>query len=252
MIVGLFRRSAKGFGFVRPHTLDRQDRPDLYPARGHARRLERRRSRRQDHQAVAARGDERRRAGSSRCWRGPRASSSGPTSRPATPASSRSTARRSASRSRWAIPGPRGPGPATRSRSRSSATRRPISRARGSSIEILGQRGQPGVDTLTVIRAFNIPDTFDEDVLEEAREQAKLFDEAEIGTRLDLRALPTVTIDPATARDFDDAISLSRDEQGHWSLAVHIADVSHFVRPGSRARPRRPGTAARASICPTA
>ena len=47
--------------------------------------------------------------------------------------------------------------------------------------EILGQRGQPGVDTLTVIRAFNIPDTFDDEVLDEAREQAKLFDEAEIG-----------------------------------------------------------------------
>ena len=47
--------------------------------------------------------------------------------------------------------------------------------------EILGQRGQPGVDTLTVIRAFNIPDTFDEEVLDEAREQAKLFSETEIG-----------------------------------------------------------------------
>ena len=99
--------------------------------------------------------------------------------------------------------------------------------------EILGPRGQPGVDTLTVIRAFNIPDTFDEEVLDEAREQAKLFDEAEIGKRLDLRDVLTVTIDPATARDFDDAISLSRDEKGYWSLGVHIADVSHFVQAGS-------------------
>jgi ribonuclease R len=99
--------------------------------------------------------------------------------------------------------------------------------------EILGRRGQPGVDTLSVIRAFDIPDTFDEAVVDEAREQAKLFDEDEIGARLDLRDLRTVTIDPATARDFDDAISLSRGEEGHWSLAVHIADVSHFVRAGS-------------------
>jgi ribonuclease R len=99
--------------------------------------------------------------------------------------------------------------------------------------EILGQRGQPGVDTLAVIRAFVIPDTFDESVLDEAREQAKLFDEGQIGGRIDLRGLPTVTIDPATARDFDDAISLSRDRQGHWALVVHIADVSHFVRAGS-------------------
>jgi ribonuclease R len=99
--------------------------------------------------------------------------------------------------------------------------------------EILGQRGQPGVDTLSIIRAFNIPDTFDEAVLGEAREQARLFHEAEIGNRIDLRGELTVTIDPATARDFDDAITLSRDEQGYWNLAVHIADVAHFVAPGS-------------------
>jgi ribonuclease R len=99
--------------------------------------------------------------------------------------------------------------------------------------EILGERGKPGVDTLTVIRAFNIPDTFEAAALDEARQVAKGFDESEIGTRLDLRALPTVTIDPATARDFDDAISLARDERGHWTLGVHIADVSHFVRSGS-------------------
>jgi ribonuclease R len=99
--------------------------------------------------------------------------------------------------------------------------------------EILGRRGQPGVDTLAVIRAFNLPDTFDEAALDEAREQAKRFDEAEIGRRLDLRQRLTVTIDPATARDFDDAISLTRDPDGSWDLAVHIADVAHFVRSGS-------------------
>ncbi len=96
-------------------------------------------------------------------------------------------------------------------------------------VEVLGPHGQPGVDTLSVIRAFNIPDTFDEDVLDEAREQAQLFDETVIGSREDLRSSRTVTIDPANARDFDDAISLARDEKGHWSLSVHIADVAHFV-----------------------
>ena len=109
----------------------------------------------------------------------------------------------------------------------------PYREGEGVIVEILGQRGQPGVDTLSVIRAFNIPETFDEAVLEEAREQAHLFDEAEIGTREDLRELQTVTIDPRGARDFDDAISLSRDENGNWSLGVHIADVAHFVRTGS-------------------
>ena len=99
--------------------------------------------------------------------------------------------------------------------------------------EVLGARGEAGVDTLTVIRAFNIPDTFDDDALEEARLQAKAFSEEEVGGRTDLRETLTITIDPATARDFDDAISLSRDERGFWSLGVHIADVSHFVKPGS-------------------
>src|SRR5918998_859137 len=99
--------------------------------------------------------------------------------------------------------------------------------------EVLGPRGQPGVDTLTVIRAFNIPDTFDDETLDEARRQAKLFSEDDIGNRLDLREVLTVTIDPGNARDFDDAITLSRDEEGFWNLGVHIADVSHFVRPGT-------------------
>jgi ribonuclease R len=97
--------------------------------------------------------------------------------------------------------------------------------------EVFGPRGTPGVDTLGVIRAFNIPDVFDESVLDEARAQARGFDEAKVENRLDLREVLTLTIDPATARDFDDAISLSRDDHGFWSLGVHIADVSHFVRP---------------------
>ncbi|MDG3007001.1 ribonuclease R [Paludisphaera mucosa] len=99
--------------------------------------------------------------------------------------------------------------------------------------EILGERGAPGVDTLTVIRAFNIPDVFPDSALDQARELAKGFHEDDVAGREDLREVLTVTIDPATARDFDDAISLSRDEKGYWSLGVHIADVSHFVRPGS-------------------
>jgi len=99
--------------------------------------------------------------------------------------------------------------------------------------EILGARGAPGVDTLAVIRAFNIPDSFDDTTLDEARRQAKLFSEDEIGDRLDLRKTLTVTIDPASARDFDDAITLARDERGYWNLGVHIADVSHFVPTGS-------------------
>ena len=109
----------------------------------------------------------------------------------------------------------------------------PVRMGEGVITEVLGPRGQPGVDTLTVIRAFGIPDEFDASVLDDARHQADHFHEDELGSRLDLRDQLTVTIDPATARDFDDAISLDRDEKGHWRLGVHIADVSHFVRTGS-------------------
>ena len=130
---------------------------------------------------------------------------------------------------------------------------RPYLEGEGVITEILGPRGQPGVDTLCRHPGLQHPRHFDEDVLDEAREQAKRFDEDDDRQdRLDLRDVLTVTIDPATARDFDDAISLSRDDNGYWSLGVHIADVSHFVRPGIGARPRRRGTAGRASICPTA
>ncbi|MFO1020166.1 MAG: ribonuclease R [Planctomycetales bacterium] len=99
--------------------------------------------------------------------------------------------------------------------------------------KVLGERGAPGVDTLTIIHQFDLPDEFPEEVLTEARNEADRFDETELGDRLDLTKELIVTIDPADARDFDDAISLKRSEDGHWHLGVHIADVAHFVQPGS-------------------
>lgn len=98
--------------------------------------------------------------------------------------------------------------------------------------KVLGHRGDPGIDTMTVIHSLGLPHEFDESVLEEARQQADAFDENEHGDRLDLTKETIVTIDPATARDFDDAISLRRDRRGHWQLGVHVADVAHFVTPG--------------------
>jgi ribonuclease R len=96
--------------------------------------------------------------------------------------------------------------------------------------EVLGAKGQPGVDTLSIIKEFGLPEEFPDDVLEAARQEAEAFDES-IGTRLDLTGETIITIDPVDARDFDDAISLSRPKNGHWKLGVHIADVSHFVKP---------------------
>jgi ribonuclease R len=96
-------------------------------------------------------------------------------------------------------------------------------------IEVLGAKGAPGVDTLSIIREFGLPQEFPDDVLEESRQQAEAFDES-LGDRLDLTGETIITIDPVDARDFDDAVSLTRLENGHWRLGVHIADVAHFVR----------------------
>src|SRR6185503_3480431 len=98
---------------------------------------------------------------------------------------------------------------------------------------VLGAKGEPGVDLLSIIHEFNLPDEFPPEVLHEAARQAELFDEADLRGRLDLTNETIVTIDPFDARDFDDAISLKRNEAGHWVLGVHIADVAHFVKRGS-------------------
>ena len=98
--------------------------------------------------------------------------------------------------------------------------------------EVLGQRGDPGVDTLTVIHSLGLPNEFEESVLEDARLQAELFDPADLQGRQDLTKDTIITIDPGDARDFDDAISLTRSQDGHWHLGVHIADVAHFVPRG--------------------
>ncbi|MFG0262617.1 MAG: ribonuclease R family protein [Novipirellula sp. JB048] len=100
-------------------------------------------------------------------------------------------------------------------------------------LERLGSSSNPAIDTLTIMRQFGLPDAFSERVLEEARGQADAFsDEGVPEGRQDLTELLTITIDPFDARDFDDAISLQR-EPGRWRLWVHIADVSHFIPPGS-------------------
>lgn len=97
-------------------------------------------------------------------------------------------------------------------------------------VEVLGDRGKPGVDTISVMRQFDLPEEFPDSVMEEARRQAAKFDDSVVpANRTDFTNTVVVTIDPATARDFDDAISLERLDNGHWRLAVHIADVSHFV-----------------------
>jgi ribonuclease R len=90
-----------------------------------------------------------------------------------------------------------------------------------------------GMDIEIVIHKHDLPHIFPDEVLREAELIAPEVTEEQRAGRLDLRGVPTVTIDGETARDFDDAISLSRMENGHFQLGVHIADVSYYVRAGS-------------------
>ena len=101
-------------------------------------------------------------------------------------------------------------------------------------MEVLGSSMNPAVDTLAVMHQYGLLEQFPDEVIEQARTIADAFQEGEIPSdRRDLTQVPTLTIDPFDARDFDDAVSLSRNEKGNWELMVHIADVSHFVPIGS-------------------
>lgn len=97
----------------------------------------------------------------------------------------------------------------------------------------LGHISDPSCDIYAAIEEFQLRSDFPNEVIEEAENLGKTVALKDIKAREDLRHLTAVTIDPDTAKDFDDAISLSHDEQGFYHLGVHIADVSHYVRPGS-------------------
>ena len=100
-------------------------------------------------------------------------------------------------------------------------------------VERLGRATDPGVDILSIIRKFNLPAAFPPEALAEAESFPPVeLPDRPVG-REDLRGDFIITIDPDTARDFDDAISLRELPQGHVEVGVHIADVSHYVKPGS-------------------
>jgi ribonuclease R len=103
----------------------------------------------------------------------------------------------------------------------------------GRVIEILGHPGDFGVDVEIVIRKHHLPHQFPPEVLEQAERMPQTIAAAELSGRRDFRALPIVTIDGETARDFDDAVWVDRLPNGNYALDVHIADVSHYVRPGT-------------------
>ncbi len=104
--------------------------------------------------------------------------------------------------------------------------------AEGRIVEILGWPDDPEVEVQSAIRRFDLPHVFGPDALAEAEAVPETVSEAELKGRVDLRRMPTVTIDGETARDFDDAVALRR-EGANFRLWVSIADVSHYVKPGS-------------------
>ncbi|TCP55824.1 ribonuclease R [Tumebacillus sp. BK434] len=102
----------------------------------------------------------------------------------------------------------------------------------GRVLEILGNPDDPGVDILSVIRKFGLPEEFPEEVLEAANDVPDLITERDLAGRRDLRDWVCVTIDGEDAKDLDDAVNVERLENGNYLLGVHIADVSYYVREG--------------------
>jgi len=103
----------------------------------------------------------------------------------------------------------------------------------GEIVEVLGDPADSGVDVLSILREHEIATEFSHKTEKEARGHNPEPSDRDISGRLDLRDEMIVTIDPSDAKDHDDAVSLRRRPEGGWILGVHIADVSHFVTPGS-------------------
>ena len=103
----------------------------------------------------------------------------------------------------------------------------------GEIVEVLGAPDEEGVDMLSVLRQYNLPLHFPKAVLAEAHAIGSTVHAHDLAGRLDCRAHNVITIDPDDAKDFDDAICLEKISPEQWRLWVHIADVSHYVKPGT-------------------
>ena len=106
-------------------------------------------------------------------------------------------------------------------------------RLRGRVVEVLGFRGDFGIDVEIMIRKHQIPVEFPAAALRQAESCEEEVAPVELAGRMDFRALPIVTIDGETAKDFDDAVHVQRLENGNYLLGVHIADVAHYVTKDS-------------------
>ncbi|MEQ7869678.1 ribonuclease R [Chromohalobacter salexigens] len=114
-------------------------------------------------------------------------------------------------------------------------TQQPATRVQpvGEVTEVLGERMDPGMEIDIAIRSYEIPAEFPPEVHAEIADMSASVAEADKQNRIDLRDVPLVTIDDESAKDFDDAVCAWKTKSGSWKLVVAIADVSHYVRPGS-------------------
>ncbi|QHC83808.1 ribonuclease R [Empedobacter brevis] len=103
----------------------------------------------------------------------------------------------------------------------------------GEITEVLGSPDDTDVEIHAILLEYDLPEKFPDEVEEEANQLDTSIDENEVARRRDMRNVTTFTIDPKDAKDFDDALSIRKLENGNWEIGVHIADVTHYVRPGS-------------------
>ncbi len=107
-------------------------------------------------------------------------------------------------------------------------------KAEGEVIEILGDIDEAGVDMLSLIKEYKLPNEFPQEVMNEALSIPQVIDEKNIEKRVDLRKEEIFTIDGEDAKDLDDAVNVKKNEDGTYTLGVHIADVSYYVKSGSK------------------
>lgn len=109
-----------------------------------------------------------------------------------------------------------------------------INKAEGTITEILGRTDEAGVDMLSLIKEYKLPNEFSQNVIDEALAIPQKIDEKNIEKRVDLRNEEIFTIDGEDAKDLDDAVNVKKNNDGTYTLGVHIADVSYYVKSGSK------------------
>lgn len=103
----------------------------------------------------------------------------------------------------------------------------------GHVVNVLGTPGDNDVEMHAIMVEYGLPYYFPEEVVDEADEIPKEITKKEVAQRRDMRDVLTFTIDPYDAKDFDDALSLRKMDNGNWEIGVHIADVTHYMQPGT-------------------